>query len=151
MCVIKSPRPPSHMYFDLSLIEREEREKTSMDKELACLAVEGRVMEMMEKRTSLQLEDIFKLGSNRRKVILIEGPPGSGKTTLSLHICQQWEVGEPFPGLCLVIFVQLHDPAIQSARSIADLFPRRDDQMAEDIYSEIKARDGEGVLFILDG
>ncbi len=50
-----------------------------------------------------------------------------------------------------MIFVQLRDPAIQSARSIADLLPHRDDQMAEEVYSEIKARDGEGVLFILDG
>ncbi len=150
-CMIQSPSPPTHVYFDLSLIEREKREKASMDKELASLAVEGRVMEMMEKRTSVQLEDIFKLDTKRRKVILIEGPPGSGKTTLSWHICQQWEAGEPFPGFRLVIFVQLRDPAIQSAWSIADLLPRRDNQMAEDVYSEIKARDGDGVLFILDG
>ncbi len=89
------------MYFDLNLIEMKEREKASVDKELASLAVEGRVMEMMEKRTSVQLEDIFKLDTNRRKVILIEGPPGAGKTTLSLHICQQWEAGSCFQDFIL--------------------------------------------------
>ena len=49
------------------------------------------------------------------------------------------------------MYVQLRDPAIQAAQSVADLLPRRNDQMAHDILSEIEARDGEGVLFVMDG
>ncbi len=150
-CALQFPRPPTHMYFDLALIEREEREKPSVDRELASLAVEGRVREMMEKTTPVKLEDLFKLDKKRRKVILIEGPPGSGKTTLSWHLCQKWGKGEPFPGFELVIYVQLRDPAIHSARSIADLLPRRNDQMAREVLADMEARDGEGVLFVLDG
>lgn len=150
-CVIQSPRPPTDMYFELSLIERQEREEASLDKELANLAVEGKVTQMMEKRTPVKLEDIFKLDTKRRKIVLIEGAPGSGKTTLSWHICQKWETEELFTEFCLVIYVQLRDPAIQSAKSFADLLPRRDDQMAQDVYTELKPTDGEGVLFVLDG
>ncbi len=80
-------------------------------------------------------------------MILIKEPPVSGKTTLAWHICQEWEPGKLFSEFGLVVYVHLRDPAIQVARSIADL-PRRDDKMA---LTELKAKDGEGVLFVLDG
>ncbi len=126
-------------------------EERSAGQELVRLTIEGRVREILEKRTPVELKDLFKLDHKRKKVILIEGPPGSGKTTLSWHICQEWESGQLFAEFDLVVYVQLRDPAIQAARSIADLLPRRNDQMARDILAELEARDGEGVLFVLDG
>ena len=148
---IQFPRPPTDLYFDLSLIEREPVEEKTMDHELASLAMKGRVKDMMEKRSKVELEDIFKLDKKKRKVILIEGPPGSGKTTLSWHICEKWESGAPFPEFRLVVYVQLRDPAIQAAQSIADLLPRSTQQMAQDVFAEMICSNGEGVLFILDG
>ena len=37
------------------------------------------------------------------------------------------------------------------AKTIADLFPCRDDEMADQVASAITANDGKGVLWILDG
>ncbi len=150
-CTIQFPRPPTHKYIHLSLIEREELEVGLAGQELVRLTVEGRVREILEKRTTVELKDLFKLDQKRKKVILIEGPPGSGKTTLSWHICHEWESGKLFTEFELVIYVQLRDPAIQNAQSIAELLPRRNDQMAKEVLAELEARDGEGVLFVLDG
>lgn len=148
--MVEFPQPPTNVYFDLCLIERGE-EGLPVDKELASLAAEGRVREVMEKRTPVKLEDLFSLDRRRRKVILIEGPPGSGKTTLSWHICRRWRDADVFPGFRLVVYVQLRDPVIQSAQSIADLLPCRNDQMAREVFADMEAKDGEGVLFVLDG
>ncbi len=150
-CTVRFPRPPTCKYFDLSLVEREELEEGLAGQEMARLTVEGRVREILEKRTPVELKDLFKLDQSRKKVILIEGPPGSGKTTLAWHICQEWESGNLFSEFDLVVYVQLRDPAIQAARSITDLFPRRNDQMAKEVVAELEAKDGEGVLFVLDG
>ena len=56
-------------------------------------------------------------------MILIDGAPGSGKSTLTVHICQQWGRGELFNDFTVVILVQLRDPKVQNAKSITDLFP----------------------------
>ncbi len=151
--MVQFPRPPTCKYFDLSLIEREELEDGSAGQEIYMvrLTVEGRVREILEKRTPVNLKDLFKLNQRRKKVILIEGSPGSGKTTLAWHVCQEWELDKLFSEFDLVVYVQLRDPAIQSARLIAELLPRRNDQMAAEILAEIKTKDGEGVLFVLDG
>ena len=86
-----------------------------------------------------------------RKVILIDGAPGSGKSTLTVHICRQWGRGELFNEFIVVILVQLRDPKVQSAQSIADLLPSKDRAMAERAATEIIAIEGSGVLWILDG
>ncbi len=49
------------------------------------------------------------------------------------------------------MYIQIRDPAIQSAQTIADLFPRRDDEMAKQVFTELKAKSGGGVLFVLVG
>ena len=84
-------------------------------------------------------------------MILIDGAPGSGKTSLTVHICQRWSRGELFEEFTVVILVQLRDPAVQSAKSIADLLPCPDIETAQQVADSIKATNGRGILWILDG
>ena len=84
-------------------------------------------------------------------MILIDGAPGSGKTSLTVHVCQRWSRGELFEEFTVVILVQLRDPAVQSAKCIADLLPCRNREMAEEVARAITANDGRGVLWVLDG
>ena len=79
---------------------------------------------------------------------MIEGAPGSGKSTLTVHICQRWGKGELFQQFSIVILVQLRDPAVQRAQTIADLLPVEN---AEEIAAELMATNGRGVLWVLDG
>ena len=86
-----------------------------------------------------------------RKVVLVDSAPGSGKSTMTVHICQRWGKGELFQEFTIVILVQLRDPAVQRAKSITDLLPCRNDEMAHQIASAITANDGRGVLWVMDG
>ncbi len=115
--------------------------------------MEGRVSDVLKKSNEVELKDLFQLDQEERKVILIEGPPGSGKTTLACHVCQEWESGNLFSEFDLVVYVQLRDPEVQKAESIADLLPRKSkkDQVPQKVLDELEAKDGEGVLFVLDG
>ena len=84
-------------------------------------------------------------------LILIEGAPGSGKSTLSVHITQKCSKKEIFPEYELVVFARLRDPDVQKAKTIAEFLPGRDENMKKRAAEAIVGKDGLGVLFIFDG
>ena len=93
------------------------------------------------------LQDIV----TKSKLLLIQGIQGSGKTTTSVYICQQWASGALFSGFELVILVQLQDPLIQRATRLADLIPSQSDTAAEVLAAKIEAKKGQRILWIFDG
>ena len=107
--------------------------------------------DILLKKSPIELEKLFMNIEGERKVILIDGAPGSGKSTLTVHICQRWSRGELFQEFTIVILVQLRDPAVQSAQSIANLIPCPDIESAQQVASAIKANLGRGILWVLDG
>ena len=145
------PPPPTDKVFNLAMIKQQTIRRGPVDDELIRLTLRGNVDDIMERKTEVKLENILNLNKKKRKVILIEGAPGAGKSTLAWHICQTWESGELFQEFRVVIFVQLRDPAIQSAKSLADILPVESENMRSEVMSEIQSCRGRNVLFILDG
>ena len=122
-----------------------------MDDEFVHKTIRGQVDDILLEKSPIELKNLFNNIEGERKVILIDGAPGSGKSTLTVHICQQWGRGELFNEFIVVILVQLRDPKVQSAHTIAELLPTKDFAMAECTAREIIANEGSGVLWILDG
>ncbi len=78
------PPPTTDTYTDLGLIETQGLLQGELTfPERVRLTVEGRVSDVLKKSNEVELKDLFQLDQEERKVILIEGPPGSGKTTLA--------------------------------------------------------------------
>ena len=118
------------------------------------MTITGKTDDILRVKSQIKLNEVIKEAAKRRKrkVILMEGAPGCGKSTLSIFISQQWGDGKLFQEFEAVILVRLRDPAIQSARSIADLFPSNDDSVAvQQAIDKMYANKFENVLFILDG
>ena len=107
-------------------------------------------------RKSVELSDLFNTGSHysrqaKRKVILLEGGAGSGKTTLTWHACQKWAEGKLFQQFSHLIHLSLEDPDLVSARSLADIIPHPSSAVREGVAKEIAEQNGKGVCFLLDG
>ena len=122
-----------------------------IDEELVRLTLRGGVDDIMRRISSIELKNLFKLDDEKHKIILIEGAPGAGKSTLAWHVCQKWESGELFQEFKVVVFVQLRDPAVQSATSLADVLPAKSKNMRTQIVSRLECVNGRDVLFVLDG
>ena len=103
-------------------------------------------------KEDVELKDVFKgIKKEQQKKVLLQGGPGSGKSTLCLHICHEWRKGELFQDYRLAILVKLRDREVQKATDIAGILPRKDDEMGHDAEKVISAISGKDVLLILDG
>ena len=143
------PPPPTCKVFNLAMIKQET--KYLRDEECSRLLLRGDVAGVMRKKAEVKLEDIVK-PDKKRNVILIEGAPGAGKSTLAWHICQKWGAGELFQEFVMIIFMQLRDLAIQSATTLANILSETDrGPKPEEVISAIKDCNGKHVLFVLDG
>ena len=139
---------PTKKIFRLAMIQRERVQRGHIEDRFVQMTVSGRVDDILHDKSPVELEHIFRNILHGGEIILTEGAPGSGKSTLTVHICQRWGKGDLFQQFTVVILVQLRDPAVQRAQTIADLLPVEN---AEEIAAELIATNGRGVLWILDG
>ena len=143
------PPPPTHKVFNLAMISQRVL-KYGHDEELVRLLQKGDVSSAVSSRNTVTLEQIScNLHSKGRKIILIEGAPGAGKSTLAWHLCNRWEAGELFQEFEIVLFVQLREPAVQFAKCFEDLLPT-DSDMRSEVVSAIQYCGGHQILIVLD-
>ena len=145
--------PPSatKKFFRLAMIKTVTVRREYIDDRFVRMTITGKVDDILQEKYPIQLEDIFSETEGQRKVILLEGAPGCGKSTLSVYICQQWEKGQLFNQFQLVILIRLRDPAVKNAKGLADLLPCPDTKTAQQIAARMLANKCQDVLFILDG
>ena len=79
------------------------------------------------------------------KVNLIEGDPGSGKTTFALQICKDWAEGKLLKGN-IVFWIPLHH--YKSVTTPTELF---DELGYPEMISYAQQNNGKGLVLILDG
>ena len=142
---------PTQKFINLAIIKKERIRRGKIDNDFVQKSIRGQIDDILLEKSPIKLEELFLKIEGERKVILIDGAPGSGKTSLTVHICQSWSKGELFQEFTVVILVQLRDPAVQHAKCITDLLPCRNREMAEEVTRAITATDGRDVLWVLDG
>ena len=145
-------------YVKMNLIQpRQHFPRTGQDGAFASvnLCKDG-VEEVPNQRDPLKYEDIFNFqphedGSKRR--VLVEGVPGSGKTTLVKRLCRDWANGSFTQASKAVIQVVLRSLPKQDKLTIEDLVLTSvaNENVAADIAQYVDRYDGDGVVFILDG
>ena len=141
-----------HKFFNLATVNKQDWYfRRKVDDEFTYQVSQAQVDGLLFKKSVIELEKIFAAAQGGDcGIILITGPPGSGKTTLSTYIWQSWGRGELFQEFTAVVLLRLRDPAVQNAQTIADLLPCRDKDLSVQVAKAITDVDGRGVLWILD-
>ena len=144
------PPPPTLKVFNLAMISQRAL-RYAPDDEMIRLLQRGNVSDVVSSRNQVTLDEIsHNLHSGSRNIILIEGAPGAGKSTLAWHLCEMWKSRKLFQEFEIVLFVQLREPAIQSAKSLEDLFPAESLSKKKEVVSAIQYCGGHQVLIVLD-
>ena len=100
---------------------------------------------------NVPLTEALNVENYKKKVVLILGGPGMGKSTLAINICKQWANSELLQGYDAVILLQLQFKKIQKAKDIKELLLTPNDELKEKVYSEIAKSNGKKICFILEG
>ena len=143
--------PPlrASQFVRLSLV----RQNYGVARHLDLKTVYGKIDEVYGDKTSIDIKDIFN-GVVSKSLILFEGRPGSGKTTLMISVSREWANGELFQSK-LVFLVQLRRLGGKEEVDLCDLIRvacrTLTSEDIRDLTAYIEGMKGEGVVFILDG
>jgi hypothetical protein len=101
----------------------------------------------------IPLKSLFTAGNSKakRKVVLVEGVAGVGKTTLSWYACKEWAAGRLFEDIKLLLHVSLNDRVVHSATELADLIPHPSKEVRESVTKAIAEKQGKSICFLLEG
>ena len=138
--------PFSHLssYIDLTLVQVPDTQMPQSG--------QGESWAKRQPLREVQLGELFHVGSHqaKKKVVLIEGSAGSGKTTLSWHVCREWAAGRLFQQSFLLIHISLEDQDVLRAKRLADIIPHESSEMREAVAEAISGQNGKSVYFLFD-
>ena len=86
----------------------------------------------------------------KRKVTLIEGDPGSGKTTLTLHVCKRWAKDELLAEEFLILMPLRCYELATGTNDLLDVFEKVGCPVPG-MKEYAQQNNGEGLVLILDG
>ena len=113
----------------------------------------GKVDKLLQEEISMKIEEIGLLHGGRTAAhfVLIEGDPGTGKSTLCWQLCRLWREGKLHHEWDLMVIVELRDEDTRKASNLYELFYHPNDVTRQAIERDIKEREGKGLLVFLDG
>ena len=138
------------MFIKLALVKKEKVSQAQADN-FTRLTLRGDIDQILGFKKRIKMKDILK-ANDKVRLVVVEGAPGVGKSTLAWELCRQWPTLESLKRFSLVVLLRLREEGVQSATDISDLFPCGDDPgLSSLVAQEVKRENGDGVLFVFDG
>ena len=105
----------------------------------------------MTRHKEISVEDILKpTDSPESFSVVIDGPPGIGKTTLCRKLLNMWSNGTLHQQYDLVLYCPLRNSKIATATTLTDLFVYISPKVSE-VVKWLSNKEGKGLLIIFDG
>ena len=144
------PRVGQDFFGRLALVEKQDN-ITKTDSAWYLLRGQVDKIVKMTEHKEISVEDILKpTDSSESLRVVIDGPPGIGKTTLCRKLLNMWSNGTVNQQYDLVLYCPLRNSKITTATTLTDLFENQRYEVSV-VAEWFKKRNGEGLLIILDG
>ena len=86
------------------------------------------------------------------RFILVEDPPGIGKSTFAWELCRRWDEIESLRDYHTVVLLKLREKWVLNATSLSDLFRYPSlPEFSRDVAREVHESHGQHLLLVLDG
>ena len=141
---------PKVLFSNLTIIKKQDNIAQTQVEELSKYMQTGKVDEVLKlsgiKRA--YLTDVLQ--PKQPIVVVVDGPPGIGKTTLCRKLLNMWSSETHAREYNLVLYCPLRDSKFAKAEDFPDLF-LFDSYKVSKVVEYFKKRNGEGLLIIFDG
>ena len=115
----------------------------------------GKLDNIMNVSQKIDIQDVLKHNDDNSPIkVVVDGPPGVGKTTLCHKLCNLWAKNELKKcSFDLVILISLRDDEVSSAENIYDLVSlfHGSKNICEAVSDQIIETNGNNMLLIFDG
>ena len=150
--VVKWPPTPSKVFINLACIDRISVRSGDYDEITKAMVRDGNVDVIVGSKRLIHLSEVARdVTATDKKVILVEGAPGVGKSTFAWEFCRRWEREEIAQQYQLVLLLRLRDERMSRAKSLSDLIYHPKESVSEAVSSELIDSHGLHALIILEG
>ena len=150
------PPPVGRDFFGrLALLQTQDRHTTSqtiLQKQWCMLRGQVDKIPQVTQDKQIDIQDVLKsCDSGQSLRVIVDGPPGIGKTTLCRKLLNMWAKGELTHGQHnLVLYCPLRNDKVAQASTLADLSVYQSPTVSK-VVEWMIASEGEGLLIIFDG
>ena len=142
-------------FIQLHLLEADENVRIKGDHPVAVTLSKGFQGKDSSRYTPIDTKDIlgYDPGEKKRKIVLVEGAPGSGKSTTARFLAKEYSAGRMFQDYELFITVPLRllpQTGCTDLKDILVICPRYLSPSSLDELA-VEISDGRGVLVLLEG
>ncbi len=140
------PPVSNKKYINLALIKQQ---RVNYGSEYARLTIRGDVDDILQHKDMIEYEYVYK-SLKSKQLVLIEGRPGSGKTTFVHKITRDWAMKSGGAiRLILLVSLRVLNTLVTPSPDLSDILKLfKDLKVSQELVEEC---DGKGVCFIFDG
>ena len=140
-------------YINLAMIKRGHHGSDARD-EFTRRTLHGGVDQILASKTPINIEDLLvseEGSSDPVRFVLVEGPPGIGKSTFAWEVCRRWDEIESLRNYHTVVLLKLREKWVLNATKLSDLCNPSDPELSAAIAKDLSKTHGRNLLFVLDG
>ena len=111
--------------------------------------LQGNIKQVLNNRKEISIDEILLADKGQKKpprLVLMEGAPGIGKSTLAWELCRK-----SMRQYSLVVLLRLREVKVQNISNMSQLFCQYESEDKKSLVEEVAKSQGRDMLFILDG